>query len=115
MLPILFADIVEWSNQGAIDCGIPTKCTYALLKLLFMGVATSNEHANGSHTSKINVRYRHDFVSTSGLSAMDAQNSAARKAIKALCGIENKFMQRKHNDGLPPGFGQHVEKYAARI
>lgn len=112
---VWFADISEGTDQGASDSGIPAKCTYALLKLLFMGVATSNEHANGSHTCTINVSYRYDFVSTSGLSAMEAQNSAARKAIRAMCGIENKFMQRKQNDELPPEFGQHVETYVARF
>lgn len=107
--------LVEWSEKGETDCAIPTKSVYALLKLLFMGVTVMDEEMSGNHTSTINVSYRHDFVSTSQLSALDAQNLAARKAIKALCDIENKFTQHKHNDELPRGFGQHVEKYGKCI
>lgn len=90
------------------------KCVYLLLKQLFFGVDFTENVIDTDmkkFMSKVCVSYRDEFPYTSSLSKIDAKNHASLNALRQLCEIENKFVQRIRNDDYPPNFASAIQEY----
>lgn len=80
---------------------------------MFFGVSLdeSVDEDTKTFTSNVCVSYDFKFAHTSKLSQIDAKNHASLDALQQLCGIENKFVQRKRNDNFPSNFASEIQKY----
>lgn len=108
-ISVIFVFFFFVERRDESDCDILTKSTYTLLHALFMGIESKDEVCDQMFANTISVSYRYAFTSKQ-TSMADARNSTARKAIRALCEIDNKFTQHRHNEIFPQHFGQNIEK-----
>lgn len=95
------------------DIGIcPTKCVWLLLKRLFFGVTLTESKEENANTfsSKVCVSYEFNFTSPAQRSQALARNVACAKALRSLCDVENKFVQRKEKPTFPSNFASKVQE-----